>query len=116
MIAQLIIAIILSTAGGIHDEMPLGEYEITAYSYTEGYVENYKTASGNTPVPYKTVAVDPNEIPLGTRLYIEGIGEVVADDTGGAVKGKVIDLHIGYGDCNSFGRQERNVYLINGHL
>lgn len=89
----------------------IGEYEITAYSYTEGCGENYKTASGNTPVPYKTVAVDPNVIPLGTRLYIEGIGEVVAHDTGGAVKGKVIDLHIGRDDCDSFGRQTHKVYI-----
>ena len=116
MIAEIMIALILNATMPKEQLQYVGEYTVSAYSYSEGYGENYKTASGNTPVPYKTVAVDPNVIPLGTRLYIEGIGEVVAHDTGGAVKGKVIDLHIGYDDCNSFGRQERNVYLINGHL
>ncbi len=42
------------------------------------------------------VAVDPQVIPLGTRLYIPGYGTAVAADTGGAVQGLVIDL--GYGD------------------
>lgn len=89
----------------------LGEFEITAYSYSEGYGENYQTASGAIPKPYYTVAVDPAVIPLGSTLYIEGIGEVKAQDTGGAVKGQVIDLHIGHDDCDSFGRQKRSVYI-----
>ena len=90
----------------------LGTYEITAYSYNEGGGENYETKSGRTPEPYYTVAVDPDVIPLGTKLYIEGIGEVRADDTGGAVEGEVVDLHVGYDETESFGRQERKVYRI----
>jgi 3D (Asp-Asp-Asp) domain-containing protein len=35
-------------------------------------------------------------IPLGTRLYIPGYGLAVAADTGGGVKGLIIDL--GYSD------------------
>ena len=89
----------------------IGVFEITAYSYSEGYGENYKTASGATPEPYYTVATDPAVIPTGTRLYIEGIGEVEAQDTGGAVKGNVIDLHVGHDDCDSFGRQKHKVYI-----
>lgn len=93
----------------VHGEC-LGEFEITAYGYSEGYGENYQTATGAEPVPYYTVAVDPDIIPLGTVLYIDGIGEVKAQDTGGAVKGNVIDLHIGYDDCDKFGRQVHTVY------
>ena len=42
------------------------------------------------------VAVDPTVIPLGTKLYIPGYGFAVAGDTGGGIKGNMIDL--GYPD------------------
>ena len=41
---------------------------------------------------YGVVAVDPNVIPLYTKLYIPGYGEAIAGDVGGAVKGNKIDL------------------------
>ncbi len=49
------------------------------------------TATG-VVVTYGIVAVDPNVIPLGTKMYIPGYGYAEAADTGGAVKGYVIDL------------------------
>jgi 3D (Asp-Asp-Asp) domain-containing protein len=42
------------------------------------------------------VAVDPAVIPLGTRLYVPGYGFAIAADTGGGIKGNMIDL--GYPD------------------
>jgi uncharacterized protein YabE (DUF348 family)/3D (Asp-Asp-Asp) domain-containing protein len=53
------------------------------------------TATG-VLVTYGVVAVDPNVIPLGTRMFIPGYGYAIAADTGGAVKGYIIDL--GYPD------------------
>ena len=49
------------------------------------------TASG-LPVGIGVVAVDPNVIPLGTRLFVPGYGAAVAADVGSAVQGAIIDL------------------------
>ncbi|MEX0750154.1 MAG: ubiquitin-like domain-containing protein [Dehalococcoidia bacterium] len=54
-----------------------------------------RTATG-VQVTYGVIAVDPNVIPLGTRLFVPGYGYGIAADTGGAVKGYIIDL--GYPD------------------
>ena len=56
-----------------------------------GYALTGTTATG-VPVGWGVVAVDPAVIPLGTRMTIPGYGEGVAADTGGAVRGAVIDL------------------------
>ena len=65
------------------------------------------------------VAVDPNVIPLGTRLYIEApdgswtYGNAIAADTGGAVKGNKIDLFMDtYSECINFGRRSAVVYVL----
>ncbi|PWA12703.1 peptidoglycan-binding protein [Pueribacillus theae] len=42
----------------------------------------------------KVIAVDPNVIPLGTKVWVEGYGEAIAGDTGGAIKGNKIDVFI----------------------
>lgn len=47
---------------------------------------------------YGVVAVDPEIIPLHTKLYIPGYGIAVAGDVGGTIKGKRIDL--GYDSLN----------------
>jgi len=54
-----------------------------------------RTASG-VAVKRGIVAVDPKVIPLGTRIYIPGYGFAIAGDTGGGIKGNMIDL--GYAD------------------
>ena len=58
----------------------------TAYTHT-----GYRTATGTWP-SRGTIAVDPEVIPLGTRLYVDGYGEGVAVDTGGLIKGTRIDV------------------------
>ena len=59
------------------------------------------------------VAVDPNVIPLGTRLYIPGYGMAIAADTGGAIRGHKIDLLMeSYGEAMEFGRRSVEVYVL----
>jgi 3D (Asp-Asp-Asp) domain-containing protein/septal ring factor EnvC (AmiA/AmiB activator) len=56
-----------------------------------GYSLSGTTATG-APVGWGVVAVDPSVIPLGTRMTVPGYGEGVAADTGGGVRGAMIDL------------------------
>lgn len=41
---------------------------------------------------YGVIAVDPNIIPLGSRVYVPGYGVAIAGDTGGSIKGNMVDL------------------------
>ncbi|MDD6164390.1 MAG: 3D domain-containing protein, partial [Anaerovibrio slackiae] len=60
------------------------------------------------------VAVDPDVIPLGTKVYIPGYGTAVAADTGGAIRGNKIDLCMeSYGEAINFGRRSVEVYILN---
>ena len=49
------------------------------------------TATGTTATAGRTIAVDPDVIPLGSVVIIDG-NEYIAEDTGGGIKGKTIDL------------------------
>ena len=42
----------------------------------------------------KVISVDPDVIPLGSKVWVEGYGEAIAGDTGGAIKGNKIDIFI----------------------
>jgi len=51
------------------------------------------TSSGTKVQEGRTIAVDPDVIPMGWWVYIEGIGFRRAEDTGSAVRGKKIDIY-----------------------
>ncbi|WP_368914741.1 3D domain-containing protein [Exiguobacterium acetylicum] len=59
------------------------------------------TASGydvTNTITYKgrrIVAVDPSIVPLGTKVHVEGFGDAIALDTGGAIRGRIMDLLVG---------------------
>jgi 3D (Asp-Asp-Asp) domain-containing protein len=64
--------------------------------FSTSYDKNCSGCSETTALGLKTgygvVAVDPNVIPLGSKIYVPGYGTAVAGDTGGSIKGNKIDL------------------------
>lgn len=83
------------------------KFEATAYTYT-----GYRTAIGAT-TRRGIIAVDPRVIPLGTRLYVEGYGHGVAADTGGAIKGRRIDVFLeSEAEARKWGRRNVDVYIL----
>jgi 3D (Asp-Asp-Asp) domain-containing protein/LysM repeat protein len=62
----------------------------------------------------KVISVDPTVIPLGSKVYVEGYGEAIAGDTGGAIKGNKIDVFIpNKQDAINFGRKQLKVTILN---
>ena len=88
------------------------DMEATAYTISDDGWGN-KTASGMTTF-VGMVAVDPKIIPLGTKIYVEGYGIAIAGDTGGAIKGHIVDLFFNSAEeCYEFGRQYGlKVYIL----
>ena len=85
--------------------------EASAYLPTDGG-GSCVTATG-LPATHGVVAVDPDVIPLGTRVYIPGYGVAIAADTGGMIEGAMIDLCMeDYDDCMEFGRRDIDVYIL----
>ncbi len=95
--------------GDISYSCKLGVFRASAYD------SNCKGCNGTTAIGLKAgfgvVAVDPKVIPLGTKLYITGYGNAIAGDTGGAVKGKKIDLGFDKID-RSWGIRNVEVYVL----
>ena len=94
----------------------LGNYKLTFYCPCErcnGALGASKTASGATPAEGRTIAVDSSIIPLGSRVYIEGYGTFIAEDTGSAIKNNKIDIFVSTHErAEELGVQYANVYLL----
>ena len=73
----------------------------------------YGITRSGLKVRHGIVAVDPKVIPLGTHLYVEGYGEAIAADTGGAIKGNKIDLYYeSPEDVAKYGKKRIKVYVL----
>lgn len=93
----------------------LGEFKLTAYctcpkccgEWADGF-----TYTGTVATPGRTVAVDPDVIPLGSVVYINDI-PYIAEDIGGAIKGNRIDvLFPSHREALEFGVQHTNVSIL----
>lgn len=76
----------VNIGGTYYDYSATFECKSTVYSGGGG------TASG-LPASEEVIAVDPSVIPLGSRVYIEGVGIRIAADTGGSIIGNFIDIY-----------------------
>ena len=69
------------------------------------------TKTGTKATAGRTVAVDPKVIPLGSTLLIDG-QEYIAEDVGGAIKGKKIDIfHNTHSEALKYGKQKHTVLI-----
>ena len=92
---------------------------MTATAYSASRTENggFTLSATGSAVGYGTVAVDPNVVPLGSKVYVTApdgswsYGIATADDTGGAIKGNRIDLCYPDG-ASAFGRRNCVVYVL----
>jgi 3D (Asp-Asp-Asp) domain-containing protein len=84
-------------------------YSATAYSLRG------RTASGK-PVARGLIAADPRVLPIGTRVRVEAgawSGEYVVADTGGAVRGRRIDIWTPTsGEAMRFGRRAVKLTIL----
>jgi len=91
----------------------MGAYKITYYcacakccGKTDGI-----TATGTKATEGRTIGVNPKVIPYGSKVYIEGLGWYVAEDTG-SIKGKHIDVYVSsHQRALQLGRQYRTVWV-----
>lgn len=94
------------------------EFYVSATAYTASCTGcSGITATGinlHTNPGLKVIAVDPSVIPLGSKVWVEGYGNAIAGDTGGAIKGNKIDLFMANkSDALSFGRKQVKVRILN---
>lgn len=105
----------------------VGEFELTAYCSCYKCCGEYALnrpvdengnqivygATGNRLYQGVSIAVDPNIIPYGSNVDIDGVGVRIAHDCGGMIKGNRIDVYFdNHNDAWNFGRQWRDVYLV----
>ena len=87
--------------------------EATAYSYNEDGLSSYTADGTNLVNEPNVIAVDPSVIPLGSYVEIPGYGIFRAADTGGAIYGNRIDVHlVNLNDVYNFGRRTITIRVL----
>lgn len=97
------------------ERISLGEFRITAYCPCEkccGEWADGLTYTETVATEGRTIAVDPEVIPLGSIVELNGL-EYVAEDIGGAIKGDRIDLYFNsHQDALEWGVQYLDIFLV----
>lgn len=93
----------------------LGTFKITHYcpcSICCGPWADGITSTGKTAVTNHTIAVDPTQIPYGSKVVING-QVYVAEDCGGAIKKNCIDIYVAtHAEGQNKGVYYTDVYLL----
>ena len=94
----------------------LGEHRLSFYCSCHkctGEWADGTTYTGTTATEGRTIAVDPSKIELGSKVYIDGLGEFIAEDIGGAIKENRIDIYLSsHSDCIRRGIEYREVWEV----
>ena len=98
----------------------LGEFEITYYTAgpeSTGKTPDHPaygiTRSGAVVEEGRTIAADWTVLEPGTKVYIDGIGERVVEDTGSAIVDKRIDVYVEDVEvARQLGRHKADVYIV----
>lgn len=105
-----------STKAEDNEVQYLGKYKLTAYCGCKKCSGKWgtRTASGKKAKQGRTIAVDRRKIKLGTKVKIKG-KTYVAEDVGGGVKGKHIDVFFSsHKQTMKFGKKTGvKVYKVN---
>ena len=96
----------------IFGDAAVDEFEVTAYTLECGNGDGY-TATMTVPEAGRTIAVDPQVIPLGSRVLIPGRGMYRAEDVGSAIRGNRLDIFFdNKKDALLFGRRNLKAVLL----
>ncbi len=123
---QAVIAAAAQTPRTIDGQQVLGKIDLIATAYGPSAQDNYPYGATDyfgRPLIPGDVAVDPNVIPLGTRLFVTGYTSPVlpkggfmarAVDEGNAIQGRRIDLFINAPEntVSNFGVQRVTAYIV----
>ena len=109
--------VIVTADGEVYTYTRTMQAKATAYTHTDAGCDKI-TATGTT-VHWGTVAVDPRQIPYGTKMFIVSndgkyvYGLSAAEDCGGSIKGNRIDLYMPTtSQCYAFGVRNCTIYFI----
>ena len=107
-------SVIYENKDNINNSSYKGKFKITTYCPCSECNGGWNcTALGTELTPGRTIAVDPSIIPLGSKVYIDGIGYRIAEDTGGRIKGNIIDLCIGsHEEAQYITYYDKDVYVV----